>query len=122
MAAPDAFRKILEGAPALTERVRRLDYINGRALADGLPADGVALVAEGRVVLPPGPAHAYLLRVISDDGVRVWVDGRLVIDHWDVHGSEIDTARISGGAHTLRVEYFEATGWAELRLDFARAH
>lgn len=122
VAAPDAFRKILEGAPALTERVRRLDYINGRALADGLPADGVALVAEGRVVLPPGPAHAYLLRVISDDGVRVWVDGRLVIDHWDVHGSEIDTARISGGAHTLRVEYFEATGWAELRLDFARAH
>ncbi len=109
-----------DGAPVLTERARRLDYINGRALRDGLPADGVALVAEARLVLPPGPDDAYLLRVISDDGVRVWVDGRLVVDNWDVHGSEIDTARMSGGAHTLKVEYFEATGWAELRLDFAR--
>ena len=120
IAAPGAFRKVLDGPPVVAERARRLDYINGRALRDGLPADGAALVAEGRVVLPPGPAHAYLLRVISDDGVRVWVDGRLVVDNWDVHGSEIDTARLSGGAHTLRIEYFEATGWAELRLDFAR--
>ena len=118
--APDAFRKVLAGPAVLTERPRRLDYIGGRTLRAGLPADRVALVAEGRVTLPPGPAGAFQLRVISDDGVRVWVDGALVVDNWDVHGSEINTAAISGGAHKLRVEYFEAGGWAELRLDFAR--
>jgi parallel beta-helix repeat protein len=117
VSAPDAFRQVLAGEPALVERVARLDFINGRALRPGLPQDGVALVAEGRVTLPPGD---YVLRAISDDGLRVWIDGRLVIDNWDVHGSEIDTAAIAGGAHTLKVEYFEATGWAELRLDFAR--
>ena len=100
--------------------MRHLDLIGGRALRPSLPADRVAMVAEGRVTLPPGPAGAYVLRVISDDGGRVWVDGRLVIDNWDVHGSELDTAAMSGGAHTVTVEYFEATGWAEFRLDFAR--
>ena len=117
VSAPEAFRRVLAGEPARVERVARLDFINGRALRPGLPQDGVALVAEGRVTLPPG---THELRAISDDGLRVWVDGRLVIDNWDVHGTEIDTAPITGGAHTLKVEYFEATGWAEIRLDFAR--
>ncbi len=118
IAAPGAFRKVLDGPPVLAERARRLDYINGRALRDGLPADGVALVAEGRVTLPS--SGAYELVAISDDGIRVWVDGTLVIDRWDVHESTVDRAPLSGGVHTIKVEYFEATGWAELRLDFVR--
>ena len=118
--APAAFRQVLDGTPAVAERVARLDFINGRALRDGLPADRVALVAEGRVTLPPGPAGAYELVAISDDGVRVWVDGKLVIDRWSVHESAVDRAPVSGGTHTVKVEYFEATGWAELRLDFVR--
>ncbi|MDQ3171295.1 MAG: right-handed parallel beta-helix repeat-containing protein [Acidobacteriota bacterium] len=120
IAAPAAFRQVLDGAPLVEERVRRLDFINGRALREGLPADRVALVAEGRLTLPSGPDGAYELVAISDDGVRVWVDGNLVVDRWNVHESVVDRAPIAGGAHTLRVEYFEATGWAELRLDFVR--
>lgn len=114
------FRRAIGGTPLVSERARHLDYVNGRALRSGLPDDRVALVAEGTVTLPPGPAATYELRTISDDGVRVWVDGVLVIDNWDVHGSELDRAPIGGGRHTIRVEYFEATGWAELRLEFAR--
>lgn len=120
LTAPEAFRKVIDGAPLLVDRPRRLDYMSGRALKEGLPRDRVALVAEGRVTLPPGPAGTYVLRTISDDGVRVWVDGALVIDNWDVHGSEVDSAPLAGGAHAIKVEYFEATGWAELRLEFAR--
>jgi len=115
-----AFRRVLSGAPLLEERARRLDHLGGRVFRQGVPADRVAMVAEGSVTLPPGGPDSYLLRVISDDGVRVWVDGRLVIDNWDVHGSEIDTAPLAGGVHRLRVEHFEATGWAEFRLDFVR--
>ena len=120
LTAPDAFRAVLAGTPAHTETLRHLDFIGGRALRPSLPADRVAMIAEGRVTLPPGPAGAYLMRVVSDDGVRVWVDDRLAVDNWDVHGTEIDVAPIAGGAHRIRVEYFEATGWAEFRLTFAR--
>ena len=120
--APAAFRQVLDGTPAVAERVARLDFINGRALREGLPPDRVALVAEGRVTLPAGPAGAYELVAISDDGVRVWVDGKLVIDRWTVHESAVDRAPVSGGTHTVKVEYFEATGWAELRVEFVRTN
>jgi hypothetical protein len=120
LTAPEAFRKVLSGAPVLSENPRRLDYIGGRTLRESLPRDRVALVAEGTVRLPGPPDAAFRLRVISDDGVRVWVDGKLVIDNWDVHGSEIDEITVPGGAHKIKVEYFEATGWAEFRLEFAR--
>ena len=56
LTAPDAFRKALEGPPVLTEARAHLDYISGRSLREKLPGDRIALVAEGRVTLPPGAA------------------------------------------------------------------
>ena len=48
------------------------------------------------------------------------LDGRLVIDNWDLHGTEVDYASLGGGTHELRVQYFQVDGWAELRLDILR--
>jgi len=79
--------------------------------------DRIALVATGGVTLPAG---SYTLDVISDDGVKVWVDGKLAIDRWSVHESEVDHARMMGGRHTIKVQYFEQTGWAELQVRFRR--
>ena len=120
--APDApaeasFARVVAGRPLKTDRRDRLDFMSGRALADGVPADRVAIVAEGRVELPPGQ---YEIRTISDDGVRVWVDDERVIDHWTPHESAIDTAPLSGGRRRLKVEYFELGGFAELRLEILR--
>ncbi len=66
------------------------------------------------------PAGRNTLRAISDDAIRVWVDGDLVIDRWDPHGSEVDYADIGGGRHQVRVHYYQADGWTELRLNFLR--
>lgn len=118
LTAPDAFRRALAGDPATIARTDRLDYISGRSLIDGLPRDRVALVAEGETTLPPG--RRYELLVISDDGVRVWVDDALVIDRWTEHESAVDRAPIAAGRHRLRVEYFELTGFAELRVDIQK--
>jgi alpha-L-fucosidase len=63
------------------------------------------------------PAGRYRLQTISDDAVRVWVDGRLAIDAWEPHESRVDEVRISGGRHELVVEYFQVDGWVELSLD-----
>jgi parallel beta-helix repeat protein len=104
--------------PSILEaKADRIDYLSGRAIAPGLPNDHIALIAEGSVDLPKG---TFTLRTISDDGVRVWVDGKLVIDRWDVHESIVDEVPISGGRHNLKVEYFERTGWAELRVEIVR--
>jgi hypothetical protein len=69
------------------------------------------------VTLPPGQ---YTLRAISDDGVRVWVDGTLAIDRWTLHESALDHAPLTSGRHELRVQYFQVDGWVELRLDLVR--
>ncbi|HEX6316912.1 MAG TPA: right-handed parallel beta-helix repeat-containing protein [Gemmatimonadaceae bacterium] len=102
----------------LFERIwPRLDIMWYRPTIRELPQARFALEASGAVTLPEGE---YTLRTISDDGIRVWVDGRLVIDNWDLHGSEIDYAPLTGGRHELRVQYFQIEGWAELRLDILR--
>jgi parallel beta-helix repeat protein len=104
--------------PALKEEHRdRLDFMSGRALAEGVPADNVAIAAEADVVLPDG---AYTIRTISDDAVRVTVDGRRVIDHWAAHESALDTAALGGGSHHIRVEYYEKAGFAELRFEILK--
>jgi len=115
-AAPD-MAAVSKRKPISATRADRIDYLSGRAIADDLPNDHIALVAEGVVELPRGN---FTLRTISDDGVRVWVDGKLLIDRWDVHESIVDETPIGGGRHRLRVEYFERTGWAELRVEVVK--
>ncbi len=54
----------------------------------------------------------------SDDGVRVWVDGALIIDQWrPATGQTFSTALgLSGGAHEIRVEYYELTQFASVSV------
>ena len=60
----------------------------------------------------------YRFTTISDDGVRVLVDGANIIDNWTVRPETTDTAVISlsAGSHEITVEYFENTGVATMRF------
>jgi hypothetical protein len=114
---PQIFAARLAEPPIKTETLPRLDFLSGGAITADLPPNRVALRAEGVVTLPQG---LYELAVISDDGVRVWLDDRLVIDRWSVHESAVDRLPLTGGRYRLRVEYFEMTGWAELQVRFTK--
>lgn len=61
----------------------------------------------------------YLVRTTADDGVRVFIDGNLIINEWHIAAGREYTAQrfLSTGQHTVTVEYFEAGGLAS--LDFA---
>jgi parallel beta-helix repeat protein len=100
----------------LTVLVPRLDYMGYRALPN-VPRENFVVDASGSVDLAPGE---YTLRTISDDGVRVWVDGGLVIDDWKAHESTVDFAALTGGHHDIRVLYYQADGWYELRVEIVR--
>lgn len=67
-------------------------------------------------------AGTYTFTTVSDDGVRVYVDGVLVIDQWKLMGSETHTGTVTlaEGTHTLRVEYFEHMGGAVMQLSVAQ--
>ena len=112
-----AFDRLMAGTPVLTRHESRLDYMWYRPTIKELPTERFVLDATSRVVLPAG---TYTLRTISDDAVRVWVDGRLVIDDWTPHESAVDVAPLTGGTHELRVLHYQVDGWTELRLDLLR--
>ncbi len=113
----DAFAALLRGTPLLTRSEPRLDYMWYRPAIQGLPRERFALEATASVTLEPG---VYTLRTISDDGIRVWVDGALAVDDWAPHESAVDNAPLAGGTHELRVQFYQADGWTELRLDIVR--
>jgi uncharacterized protein YraI len=56
----------------------------------------------------------YRFIATMDDGMRVWVDGNLIIDDWHEGKARTDEAEVAlqQGQHQLRVEYFEAGGKA----------
>ena len=110
----EAFRARLAGPPLVTRSDAVLDYMWSRTRLPGFPAERFGVVAEGSVDLPAGD---YELLTISDDGIRVWVDGQLVVDRWKQHESELEIVPLSAGRHALRVEYYQVDGWVELRVE-----
>ncbi len=63
-------------------------------------------------------AGDYIFHAISDDGVRVSIDGLRVIDQWR-DGYNNVTNRFVGvgqGVHSVVVEYYDRTGRAELQV------
>jgi PA14 domain len=61
------------------------------------------------------------MQVVSDDGVRVWIDGQLVLDDWTGHTATSYTQEVSvrvGTPVPVRVEYFNALAVADLRMSF----
>jgi hypothetical protein len=64
----------------------------------------------------------YRFSAHADDGVRVRVDGVLIIDEWHDSADELYQAEIdlAYGTHTLVVEYYEQTGGARVGLEWER--
>jgi hypothetical protein len=74
--------------------------------------------------LTPKEGGDYVFSVVSDDGARIWLDGKQIVDDWSVHAPhKIETKRIpleAGHAYDLKIEYFQAEGGAQIHLAMAR--
>ncbi len=73
---------------------------------------------QGQVEAPD--EGTYTFHTETDDGVRLWVDGQLLIDQWEKHqGLQQHSAGIrleSGKQYDLKLEYFENDGHAAAKL------
>ena len=110
-------------AVAASGVVDRVVFPKTTSAWDGAPVgltDRYAAVYEGALrVRDPG---RYTLTLNSDDGSRLWLDGRLVIDHDGAHSMSAKSVALplSEGLHDLRIEYFENTGEAGLEFSWTR--
>ncbi|MBI3961106.1 MAG: LysM peptidoglycan-binding domain-containing protein [Chloroflexi bacterium] len=67
-------------------------------------------------------AGTYRFMTTADDGVRVYVDGALVIDNWKVQPAAESSGEIAltAGSHTVQVRYFEESGLASIYVRWAK--
>jgi hypothetical protein len=105
----------LSGLPVLSQCEESIDNDFGTGSPPGLPADGFSARYEGRVNFD---AAEYEFALTGDDGVRLWVDGNLLIDRWVNQGATTyrATRAMTAGIHNVRVDYYEASGQAVVRL------
>jgi hypothetical protein len=86
-------RNFREGFPGVTERFEwfAIDY-SGRFWIE-----------------KPGK---YRFHLLSDDGSKLYIDDRLVIDNDGIHPPEERSGRVAmeGGIHRIRVSYFQGPG------------
>ena len=66
-----------------------------------------AIDYHGRIMLPQ--AGTYHFRLTSDDGSRLHIDGREVIDNDGIHGVQVQDGEVAlaAGIHDVRVQYFQ---------------
>ena len=115
-----AWAALMETKPLAVIERDRLDEVWGGGGPQGIAADRFATRAETRVRLPKG---RYEVTTLSDDGVRVLVDGKVVQEDWTWHPPKENatTLDLDEGEHTILVEHFEIDGHAVLRLDLRPA-
>ncbi len=89
--------------------------------APGVPANNFSARWSRRVSI--GEDGNYLVRADVEGGVRLWVDGVLLIDSWTsegLRGLEAQTGDIRHGDHDLRVDYFKASGNGQIRISASK--
>ena len=103
---------------------RSVDFRWSAAAPDTrLPSDNFSVRWQGAVM--PRHSENYSFATTSDNGVRLWVNGQLLIDNWNKHEEETNSAQIdlqAGVAAPIRLEFFANDGEAVMRLQWTSAN
>lgn len=126
----DDWRKLASGNTAVPVKLSRLSFQYGGGGPSGqLPKDGpdlsalgsdhFGMIARTRLALTAG---TWEFSTLSDDGIRIVVDGHPVIENWTWHGPTRNTGTMTleqDKTVQILVEHFEIDGYAVLDLEIA---
>ncbi len=91
-----------------------------KAPMNGLGANDFSVRWSGELTAPT--SGSYLLQVISDDGSRLYLDDKLLVDNWRVQPATPASATvqlIGGQKYRIRIEYFQATRDAVMQFNWS---
>lgn len=111
----------LSGSPALVRTDKTINFDWGTGSPEGgiVSNDQFSVRWTGNLDVSGG---RYTFNVAADDGVRLWVNGQLLIDKWQEqqgqnHAVDVD---LPSGNSTVQMEYYENLGGAKAMLSYAR--
>ena len=105
-------------------RVTRTDATVSFDWGTGAPAPGIdpetfSVRWTGQVLAPA--TGTYSFSTLTDDGVRLWVNGTLLVNNWTDHAATTDTGQITltaGQKYDLKLEHYENGGAAAALLSW----
>lgn len=108
----------LDGAPTL-QRTEAINFAWGAASpGSGVTTDNFSVRWQGQVEAPV--TGAYQFQTVSDDGIRLWVNGAQLINNWTDHGDTTNTSGVvnltAGVKYTVLLEFYEKGGSATAKL------
>jgi len=70
--------------------------------------------------ISPQQTGKYKFFTISDDGVRLWIDGNLMIDDWNTHPPKTEASGEiyleAGKSYDIKLEYYQESGGRTIKL------
>ena len=109
------------GAPVLTRQDPNINFVWGEGSPDpALPVDGFSVRWTKTQYFGAG---RYEFTAVADDGVRLYIDGKRVIDQWQgpANTEFSHVAELGEGKHTIKMEYVERGGGATAALSWDSA-
>ena len=109
----------LSGNPKFTRYSNAVNSNWGKGAPKGLSNDNFSIRWTRTKKFEAG---RYLFDVKVDDGVRLLVDGELLIDKWHDSAPTHYTVEkeLTAGDHKLQLDYYEHTGGAQVKLTIER--
>ncbi|NBV24135.1 MAG: hypothetical protein EBS05_19725 [Proteobacteria bacterium] len=116
-------RTELDSSSAVTRIDQQLDFDWGNnAPVNDVPAESFSARWSGQVAAQF--TEGYTFHVEAGGGVRLWLDGQLVLDQWRDRPGEFYSSVIpltAGQKYDLRIEHFNTSKEAKLRLRWSSA-
>ncbi len=110
----EAFKSLKESPAAYAETTGELYYAWWGSPAAGVNEDRFATFAQTDFEIAEG---SYILHLTSDDGVKLFLDGQLIFERWNIHEPTTDDIEVKlGGRHHIELEHFDNGGFATLGL------
>ncbi|MEN6385855.1 MAG: glycoside hydrolase family 3 C-terminal domain-containing protein [Phycisphaerales bacterium] len=104
------------------DKAINFDWADKSPVAD-FPADNFSVRWTGKIISPT--TGTFAISAGSDDGIRLFIDGKKIIDNWVVRSYTEDRAEINltkGQEYSIKIEYFENGSDAQATLGWTAGH